>query len=76
LNFKGVQTFRKNLINSVKFCLHINFKNKNLDWLTCIEEFGVPLQVVTRLGLIYKEGFKFELEFKPRYIVDYIIEVL
>jgi hypothetical protein len=32
--------------------------------------------VVTRLGLIYKEAFKFELEFKPRYIVDYIVEVL
>jgi hypothetical protein len=29
--------------------------------------------VIIRLGLIYKEGFKFELEFKPRYIVDYIM---
>jgi hypothetical protein len=24
------------------------FQNMNLDWLTCIQEFGVPLQVVNK----------------------------
>jgi hypothetical protein len=24
----------------------MSFKNMNLDWLTCIQEFGVPLQMI------------------------------
>jgi hypothetical protein len=46
LNFKGVQTFLKNLINSLKFHHHMIYLNVNLDRLTCIQILEVPLQVV------------------------------
>jgi hypothetical protein len=45
----GVLQFKpsgKNLINPPKFNLHMTFKNMNLDWLTCIQKFGVPLQII------------------------------
>jgi hypothetical protein len=29
------------------------FQNMNLDWLTCIQEFGVPLQVVNKTWFKY-----------------------
>jgi hypothetical protein len=43
---KGSKPSGKNLINPPKFNLHMTFKNMNLDWLTWIQEFGVPLQMV------------------------------
>jgi hypothetical protein len=43
-----------------------------------LKKFGVPLQmaIMTRFKYYSKEGFKFEFELKPRYIVDYTVEVL
>jgi hypothetical protein len=43
---KGFKPSDKNLINPPKFNLHMTFKNMNLDWLTCIQEFRVPLQMI------------------------------
>jgi hypothetical protein len=49
----------------------------NLDWLTCIQKFGVPLQVVNETWFkIFKERFKLEIELKSSYIDNYTIEVL
>jgi hypothetical protein len=50
----------------------------NFDWLTCIEEFGVPLQVVNMTWFInnMQEGFELEFDLKPSYIADYTIEVM
>jgi hypothetical protein len=51
------------------------FHNINLVWLTCIQKFEVPLQVVNRtwFNLIFKEGFEFkiELETKMHYRLHY-----
>jgi hypothetical protein len=48
----------------------------NLNWLTYIQEFGVPLQVVNKVLFKHTKGFELEFEFKQRYTVGYIIEVL
>jgi hypothetical protein len=42
---KGYKTFCKNLINSLKFHLHMVYLNMNLDWHACIQILDVPLQV-------------------------------
>jgi hypothetical protein len=47
LNFKGFKSFGKNPINSPKLFLNMIFNTKNLDCLTCIKKFEVPLQVAT-----------------------------
>jgi hypothetical protein len=54
------------------------FMNMNLYGLTCIKNFKVPLQVVIRTWFKYytKKGFEFKFELKPRYMVDYTVEVL
>jgi hypothetical protein len=54
------------------------FKNMNLYWLTCIQEFGFVLQVVnmTCFHNYSKERFGFEFELEPRYNDDYVVEVL
>jgi hypothetical protein len=41
----------------------------NLDWLTCLQNFEVPLQVVneTWFKLYSMKGFKIEFEFKASY---------
>jgi hypothetical protein len=72
----GFKPFGKNLRNSLKFYLHLTFKNMNLYLLTCIQEIGVPLQVVNRTWFKHTKGFELEFEFKPRYNVDYIVKVL
>jgi hypothetical protein len=60
--FKGFKPFRKNPRNSQKISLDEMFMNVNLDdTTTCMEEFGVPLQV--EFGRIWsKFGRKFEFE--------------
>jgi hypothetical protein len=45
---KGFKPLRKNSINSPKIFLDMIFKLVNLDWLTCIQNFEVPLQVANR----------------------------
>jgi hypothetical protein len=42
---KGFKHFGNNLINSPKFYHLMIFMNMNLDGLTCIKKFEVPLQV-------------------------------
>jgi hypothetical protein len=40
----------------------MTFRNMNLDWLTCIQEFGVPLQMLN-MTLVYKyQTIRFEFE--------------
>jgi hypothetical protein len=48
----------------------------SLHWLTWIQEFGVPFQVVNLSWFKHAPGFELEYEFKLRYTVDYITEVL
>jgi hypothetical protein len=43
---RGSNLPKKNLINSIKFYIHMIFQNINFYWLTCIVEIGVPSQVV------------------------------
>jgi hypothetical protein len=52
LILKGFKPFGKNLVNSLKFYLEIIFMHVNLDIHTCMQEFGVPLQVAIELGLL------------------------
>jgi hypothetical protein len=59
---KGFKPFGKNLINSPKFFLGMIFNTMNLDWLTCIQNFEVPLQVENGLKRNIKKEFKFEFE--------------
>jgi hypothetical protein len=42
--------------NSTKFYFHIPFQNMNLHWLTCIQEFGVPLQVANKTWFNINQG--------------------
>jgi hypothetical protein len=50
----------------------------NLHWLPCLQEFGIPLQVVniTRFLNIQRQGLNSNLHFKPRYIDDDTVEAL
>jgi hypothetical protein len=41
-----------------------------------MQEFGVPLQVVNMTWFKHTTDFELEFEFKPRYVVDYKVEVL
>jgi hypothetical protein len=45
MNFKVVQTLRKNLGNSLKISLDLIFTTVNLVWHTCMLDLGVPVQV-------------------------------
>jgi hypothetical protein len=66
LNFKGVQTFGKNSINSPNFFLDMIFMSMNLDGLTCIKKFEVPLQVA---NMTKRENSKMvKLEFESTWI--------
>jgi hypothetical protein len=77
LNFKGVQTLGKNLINPPKFNLHMFFKNINLYWLTCIQEFGVPLQMINMTWFIKTKPYKIRIQRKKwkLKILDAIFDV-
>jgi hypothetical protein len=48
---KGFKPFGKKSINSLKFFLDMIFNTVNLDWLTCIKIFEVPIGVVIRAWL-------------------------
>jgi hypothetical protein len=59
----GFKPFGKNSINSPKLYLGTIFNTTILDWLTCIKNFEVSLQVAKRgLNRIIQKEFKFELE--------------
>jgi hypothetical protein len=49
MNFKGVQTLWENMVKSLKFYLDLVFKKLNLVWHTCMQEIGVPIQVLEGL---------------------------
>ncbi|WP_428740127.1 hypothetical protein, partial [Sulfurimonas sp.] len=63
---KGFKPSGKNLINPPKFNLHISFKNMNLDWLTCIQEFGVPLQIINMTWFIKTKPYKIRIRRKKQ----------
>jgi hypothetical protein len=48
LNFKGVQTFREKSHKFTKYPSSHDFNTVNLDGLTCIQKFEVPLQVAIK----------------------------
>jgi hypothetical protein len=75
---KEFKPFERNLINSLKFWLHINFRNMNLHCLPCIQEVIIPLQVVNTTCFlnIQRHGLNLNSHFKTRYIDDYIVETL
>jgi hypothetical protein len=54
------------------------FNTVNLDGLICIPKFEGPLQVVNRtwFNKNSKEDLNSKLNIKPRYVVDYAVEVL
>jgi hypothetical protein len=49
---KGFKHFSKNLINSLKFYIHMIYLNMNFCSLTCIQILDVPLQMVNGHSLI------------------------
>jgi hypothetical protein len=61
---KGFKPSGKNRINPSKFNLHMSFKNMNLDWLTCIQEFGVPLQMINMTWFIKTKPYKIRIQRK------------
>jgi hypothetical protein len=48
----------------------------DLNWLTCMQKFGVPIQVVnmTCFHNYSKKRFGFKFKLELRYIIDYTIE--
>jgi hypothetical protein len=52
INFKGVQTFWKNLVNSLEFFLDLIFMNVNLVMHTCMQENEVLYK--GQYGLVWK----------------------
>jgi hypothetical protein len=67
---KGFKPSGKNLINPPKFNLHMSFKNMNLDWLTCIQEFGVPLQMINMTWFIKTKPYKIWIQRKKTEVGD------
>jgi hypothetical protein len=74
----GFNPFGKNPRNSLKFYFCMIFENVNLDWLTCIQDLEVPLQVVNEAWFkqYSKIRFEFKFELKPSYTMDYIVKIL
>jgi hypothetical protein len=60
----------KNLINPPKFNIHMSFKTMNLDWLTCIQEFGVPLQMINMTWFIKIKPYKIWIQRKKTEVGD------
>jgi hypothetical protein len=54
------------------------FMNTNLDWLTCIHNFEVPLQLENKSWFKYysKKDLNSKLNFKPCYTIYYTVEAL
>jgi hypothetical protein len=63
---KGFKPSGKNLINPPKFNLYMPFNNMNLDWLTCIQEFGAPLQMINMTWFIKTKPYKIRIRRKNR----------
>jgi hypothetical protein len=55
LNFKGVETFGENLVNSLKIYLDLIFTNVNLVGHTCMQEIEVSIQMSIWLYLKIKK---------------------
>ncbi len=55
----------------------MSFKNMNLDWLTCIQEFGVPLQMINMTWFIKTKPYKIRIRRKKQKleILDAIFDV-
>jgi hypothetical protein len=55
----------------------MSFKNMNLDLLTCIQEFGVPLQMINMTWFIKTKPYKIRIRRKKQKleIVDVVFEV-
>jgi hypothetical protein len=70
--------FGKTPINSPKILLDMIFNTMNLDGPICIPKFEGPLQVVNRtwFNKNSKEDLNSKLNIKPKYVVDYVVEVL
>jgi hypothetical protein len=74
---KGFKTSSKNLINPSKFNPHMYFKNMNLDWLTCIKEFEVSLQMINMTWFIKTKPYKIRIRRKKQKleILDVVFEI-
>jgi hypothetical protein len=59
---KGFKPFGKNSLNLPNIFLDILFNTVNLDWLTCIPNFEVSLQLANGLNRKIQKEFKFEFE--------------
>jgi hypothetical protein len=54
----------------------MSFKNMNLDWLTCIQEFRVPLQIINMTWFIKTKPYKIRIRKKQKLeILDAIFDV-
>jgi hypothetical protein len=55
----------------------MSFKNMNLDWLTCIQEFGVPLQMINMTWFIKTKPYKIRIRRKKQKleILEVVFEV-
>jgi hypothetical protein len=55
----------------------MSFKNMNLDWFTCIQEFGVPLQMINMTWFIKTKPYKIRIWRKKQKleILDAVFEV-
>jgi hypothetical protein len=42
----------------------------NLDWLTCIQEFGVPLQMINMTWFIKTKPYKIQIQRKKTEVGD------
>jgi hypothetical protein len=59
---KGFKPSGKNLVNSLKFYLGLIFTTVNLAVHTCMQEMGVPIQVLIWLDLKQRKEFEFEIQ--------------
>jgi hypothetical protein len=59
---KGFKPFGKTSINSPKLYLGMTFNTENLSWLTCIQNFDLPLQVEIIFKRNIQKEFNFEFE--------------
>jgi hypothetical protein len=55
----------------------MSFENMNFDWLTCIQEFGVPLQMINMIWFIKTKPYKIRIQRKKQKleILDAIFDV-
>jgi hypothetical protein len=63
----GFITYGKNLVNSLKFYLNRIFTKLNLVGHTCLQKFGVLIQVSKWIDLKIRNEFEFEIQTKLAY---------